>query len=95
MELQWYHGREVTEQERKAITEALGDYAYALNDEDIQRWIDDSTITLNGQLKRNGKRGNRKTTAITTAINSRAVHTALIPRAVVLTYPARRGIMIL
>ena len=25
MELQWYHGREVTEQERKAITEALGD----------------------------------------------------------------------
>lgn len=48
MELQWYHGREVTEQERKAITEALGDYAYALNDEDIQRWIDDSTITLNG-----------------------------------------------
>lgn len=47
MELQWYHGREVTEQERKAITEALGDYAYVLNDEDIQRWIDDSTITLN------------------------------------------------
>ena len=47
MELQWYHGREVTEQERKAITEALGNFAYVLNDEDIQRWIDDSTITLN------------------------------------------------
>lgn len=46
MELQWYHGREVTEQERKAITEALGNFAYFLNDEDIQRWIDDSTITL-------------------------------------------------
>lgn len=53
MELQWYHGREVTEQERKAITEALGDYAYSLNDEDVQRWIDDSTITLNGC--RNGR----------------------------------------
>lgn len=53
MELQWYHGREVTEQERKAITEAIGNFAYVLNDEDIQRWIDDDTITLSGC--RNGR----------------------------------------
>lgn len=53
MKLQWYKGREVTEQERKAIAEAIGNFVNVLNDEDIQRWIDDDTITLSGC--RNGR----------------------------------------
>lgn len=46
MRVQWCEGCTVTVEERKAIAEALGNYKYVLDDEGIQEWIDDSTITL-------------------------------------------------
>jgi hypothetical protein len=47
--LEWYEGREVTEQERKAVREALCDINYydvADDAERVQEWIDDNTISI-------------------------------------------------
>lgn len=47
--LEWYEGREVTEQERKAVREALCDINYydvADDAERVQEWIDDDTISI-------------------------------------------------
>lgn len=46
MKLTWLEGCEVTEQERKAIEEVLFCTDYKLNDEELQEWIDDDTISL-------------------------------------------------
>ena len=45
--MKWYEGREVTSKEREAIDEALSFFNCDLSDDDIQRWIDDDTISLN------------------------------------------------
>ena len=45
--MKWYAGREVTSKEREAIDKALSFFNYNLSDDDIQRWIDDNTISLN------------------------------------------------
>lgn len=44
--MEWYAGREVTSKEREAIDEALSTFSYNLSDDDIQRWINDDTISL-------------------------------------------------
>lgn len=51
--MKWYEDREVTSKEREAIDEALSTFNYNLSDDDIQRWIDDDTISLN--TCRNGR----------------------------------------
>lgn len=51
--MEWYEGREVTSKERKAIDEALSFFNCNLSGDDIQRWIDDDTISLN--TCRNGR----------------------------------------
>lgn len=51
--MKWYEGREVTSKEREAIDEALSTFSYNLSDDDIQRWINDDTISLN--TCRNGR----------------------------------------
>lgn len=51
--MKWYEGREVTSKEREAIDEALSLFNCDLSDNDIQRWIDDDTISLN--TCRNGR----------------------------------------
>lgn len=51
--MEWYAGREVTSREREAIDEALSLSNCDLSDDDIQRWIDDDTISLN--TCRNGR----------------------------------------
>lgn len=51
--MKWYEGREVTSKEREAIDEALSLFNCDLSDDDIQRWIDDDTISLN--TCRNGR----------------------------------------
>nr|DAM22292.1 MAG TPA: hypothetical protein [Bacteriophage sp.] len=45
--MEWYADREVTSKEREAIDEALSLFNCDLSDDDIQRWIDDDTISLN------------------------------------------------
>lgn len=45
--MEWYADREVTSKEREAIVEALSLFNCNLSDDDIQRWIDDDTISLN------------------------------------------------
>lgn len=45
--MKWYEDREVTSKEREAIDEALSLFNCDLSDDDIQRWIDDDTISLN------------------------------------------------
>ena len=51
--MEWYADREVTSKEREAIDEALDCLLLSLSDDDIQRWIDDDTISLN--TCRNGR----------------------------------------
>lgn len=51
--MKWYENREVTNQERAAIDEALKFFDCNLNDEDIKKWIDDDTISLS--TCRNGR----------------------------------------
>ena len=51
--MEWYADREVTSKEREAIVEALSLFNCNLSDDDIQRWIDDDTISLN--TCRNGR----------------------------------------
>lgn len=51
--MEWYADREVTSKEREAIDKALSLFNYDLSDDDIQRWIDDDTISLN--TCRNGR----------------------------------------
>ena len=51
--MKWYENREVTSKERKAINEALSFLNCNLSDDDIQRWIDDDTISLS--TCRNGR----------------------------------------
>lgn len=51
--MKWYEDREVTSKEREAIDEALSLFNCDLSDNDIQRWIDDDTISLN--TCRNGR----------------------------------------
>lgn len=51
--MKWYENREVTSKEREAIDEALSTFNYNLSDDDIQRWINDDTISLN--TCRNGR----------------------------------------
>lgn len=51
--MKWYEDREVTSKEREAIDEALSLFDCDLSDDDIQRWIDDDTISLN--TCRNGR----------------------------------------
>lgn len=51
--MEWYADREVTSKEREAIDEALSLFNCDLSDDDIQRWIDDDTISLN--TCRNGR----------------------------------------
>lgn len=51
--MKWYEDREVTSKEREAIDEALSLFDRDLSDDDIQRWIDDDTISLN--TCRNGR----------------------------------------
>lgn len=51
--MEWYADREVTSKEREAIDEALSTFNYNLSDDDIQRWINDDTISLN--TCRNGR----------------------------------------
>lgn len=51
--MKWYEGREVTSKEREAIDEALSFFNCNLSGDDIQRWIDDDTISLN--TCRNGR----------------------------------------
>lgn len=51
--MKWYEGREVTSKEREAIDEALSAFNCNLSDDDIQRWINDDTISLN--TCRNGR----------------------------------------
>lgn len=51
--MKWYEDREVTSKEREAIDEALSTFNYNLSDDDIQRWINDDTISLN--TCRNGR----------------------------------------
>ena len=51
--MKWYEDREVTSKEREAIDEALSLFNCDLSDDDIQRWIDDDTISLN--TCRNGR----------------------------------------
>lgn len=51
--MEWYEDREVTSKEREAIDEALSLFDRDLSDDDIQRWIDDDTISLN--TCRNGR----------------------------------------
>lgn len=51
--MEWYADREVTSKEREAIDEALSLFNCDLSDGDIQRWIDDDTISLN--TCRNGR----------------------------------------
>lgn len=51
--MKWYEGREVTGKEREAIAEALKFFDYNLNDDDIQKWVDDDTISLS--TCRNGR----------------------------------------
>lgn len=51
--MEWYADREVTSKEREAIDEALSLFDRDLSDDDIQRWIDDDTISLN--TCRNGR----------------------------------------
>lgn len=51
--MKWYEGREVSSKEREAIDKALSFFNYNLSDDDIQRWIDDNTISLN--TCRNGR----------------------------------------
>jgi hypothetical protein len=51
--MEWYVDREVTSKEREAIDEALSLFDRDLSDDDIQRWIDDDTISLN--TCRNGR----------------------------------------
>lgn len=51
--MEWYADREVTSKEREAIDEALSLFDCDLSDDDIQRWIDDDTISLN--TCRNGR----------------------------------------
>lgn len=45
--LNWYEGREVTEQERKAIDEVMKLVNYSWTDEGIQDAIDDDSLSLN------------------------------------------------
>lgn len=51
--MKWYEDREITSKEREAIDEALSLFNCDLSDDDIQRWIDDDTISLN--TCRNGR----------------------------------------
>lgn len=51
--MKWYEDREVTSKEREAIDEALSTFNYNLSDDDIQRWINDDTISLD--TCRNGR----------------------------------------
>lgn len=51
--MEWYADREVTSKEREAIDEALSLFNCDLSDDDIQRWIDGDTISLN--TCRNGR----------------------------------------
>lgn len=51
--MKWYEDREVTSKEREAIDEVLSLFDRDLSDDDIQRWIDDDTISLN--TCRNGR----------------------------------------
>lgn len=51
--MEWYADREITNKEREAIVEALSLFNCNLSDDDIQRWIDDDTISLN--TCRNGR----------------------------------------
>lgn len=53
MKLTWFAGDEVAEQERKAIDKALSYTNYELNDEELQEWINDDTISLS--TCRNGR----------------------------------------
>ena len=51
--LVWSENTKVKDEERKAIVTALSEINYELDNNDIQQWINDDTITLN--TCRNGK----------------------------------------
>ena len=51
--LVWIENTKVKDEERKAIVTALSEINYELDNNDIQQWINDDTITLN--TCRNGK----------------------------------------
>lgn len=51
--LVWNENTKVEDNEKKAIIEALNEINYELDEDDIQLWINDDTITLN--TCRNGR----------------------------------------
>lgn len=51
--LVWNENIKVEDREKKAIIEALNEINYELDEENIQSWINDDTITLN--TCRNGR----------------------------------------
>lgn len=51
--LVWNENTKVEDKEKKAIIEALNEINYELDEESIQSWINDDTITLN--TCRNGR----------------------------------------
>lgn len=51
--LVWNENTKVEDMEKKAIIEALNEINYELDEENIQSWINDDTITLN--TCRNGR----------------------------------------
>ena len=51
--LVWSKNTKVKDEEREAIVTALSEINYELDNNDIQQWINDDTITLN--TCRNGK----------------------------------------
>lgn len=51
--LVWSENTKVKDEEREAIVTALSEINYELDNNDIQQWINDDTITLN--TCRNGK----------------------------------------
>ena len=51
--LVWNENTKVEDREKKAIIEALNEINYELDEENIQLWINDDTITLN--TCRNGR----------------------------------------
>ncbi len=51
--LVWNENTKVEDKEKKAIIEALNEINYELDEENIQSWINDDTITLN--TCRNGR----------------------------------------
>nr|DAE89585.1 MAG TPA: hypothetical protein [Bacteriophage sp.] len=51
--LVWNENTKVEDREKKAIIEALNEINYELDEENIQSWINDDTITLN--TCRNGR----------------------------------------